>query len=140
MENPLYGKMIQGLALMLLSGVALSLSAQPPSFKRGAILYDTHCSSCHQKDGRGVPKLIPPLVETDYVSGDKTRLIQILLRGLNEPIVVLDEDYYSPMASFAHLSDTQIADILTYIRKHFGAGAGPISGAEVRLQRKRSSK
>lgn len=119
--------------------IALQLPAQPPALKRGAALYDTHCSSCHQKDGKGVPRLIPPLVGTDYVYGDKKRLIRILLNGLNEPIVVQEEEYYSPMASFGHLSDAEIADILTYVRKKFGAGAGPITVAEVGQQRKRSA-
>lgn len=119
---------------------AAETMAQPeknPTYKRGAALYQKHCASCHQADGKGVTRLIPPLVGTDYVSGDKLRLIRILLLGLNEPIVVQDEDYYSPMASFQHLSDVEIAEVLSYIRTRFGGGASPVLVKEVQQQRKK---
>lgn len=122
-------------------GLLLSIDqfAQSP-LKRGAVVYEKHCASCHQHDGAGVPRLIPPLVGASYVSGDKTQLIRILLDGLNEPIVVQDEEYFSPMASFAQLTNAEIADVLTYIRKQFGKGAGSIMESEVRLQRNKLRK
>ncbi len=111
-----------------------------PVLLRGAALYQKHCAACHQADGKGVTRLIPPLVGTDYVSGDKSRLIRILLQGLNEPIVVQEEEYYSPMASFQYLSDIESADVLTYIRTRFGGGASPVSVKEVQQQRKKLPK
>lgn len=120
--------------------VGLHLYGQPPQLKRGALLYEKHCASCHQKDGAGVPRLIPPLAGASYVSGDKTRLIRILLDGLNEPIVVQEEEYFNPMASFAYLTNVEIADVLTYVRKQFGNGAGPIQESEVRTQRNKARK
>lgn len=119
---------------------AIGQRPESPSFKRGAVLYEQHCSSCHQKDGNGVPRLIPPLVGTDYVSGDKPRLIRILLEGLNERIVVQEEEYYSPMASFKQLSDQQIADVLTFIRNRFGSTASTVRPQEVMIQRKKLKK
>lgn len=119
---------------------AIGQQLDNPSAKRGAVLYEQHCSSCHQKDGGGVPRLIPPLHGTDYVSGNKSRLIRILLEGLNEPIVVQEEEYYSPMASFQQLSDRQIADILTYIRARFGGNASAVTLQEVMIQRKKLKK
>lgn len=104
---------------------------------RGAALYQQHCASCHQTDGQGVTRLIPPLVGTDYVSGDKSRLIRILLKGLNEPIVVQDEEYFNPMASFQHLSDNEIAEILSFVRTRFGNGTTPVTAKEVQQQRKK---
>lgn len=111
-----------------------------PTYKRGAALYQQHCASCHQSDGKGVTRLIPPLTGTDYVSGDKGRLIRILLQGLNEPIVVQEEDYYSPMASFQHLSNVQLADILSFVRTRFGSGASYVRPEEVQQQRKKPPK
>ena len=119
---------------------AMTQGANPAVIKRGAQGYEQHCSSCHQRDGSGVARLIPPLVGTDYVNGNKSRLIRILLEGLNERIIVQDEEYYSPMASFQHLSDQQIADILTFIRARFGSGASPVSAKEVQGERKRLKK
>ena len=49
----------------------------------GARLYETRCASCHQFNGRGVPAQFPPLVGTEWVTGDKGRLIRVVLGGLS---------------------------------------------------------
>ena len=48
----------------------------------GKSVYAQYCLTCHQADGLGVDGLNPPLVKTDYVLGDKTRLVKVLLNGL----------------------------------------------------------
>jgi mono/diheme cytochrome c family protein len=106
----------------------------------GQQLYQKHCVTCHQSDGGGVPRMTPPLFGTDYTTGDKKRLISILLKGLNEPIEVQDENYFSPMASFSYLSDKEIASILTYIRTHFGNNASAITESDVATIRKTLAK
>ena len=70
------------------------------------------------------------------MTGDKKRLISILLKGLNEPIIVNDEEYYNPMASFSFLSDQQIAAVLTFIRTQFDNKSTSVSVQEVSLVRK----
>ena len=100
-------------------------------------LYQKYCVACHQSDGGGVPRMTPPLFGTDYTTGDKKRLISILLKGLNEPIEVQDENYFSPMASFSYLSNKEIASILTYIRTHFGNNASAITESDVATIRKK---
>ncbi|MFM7672702.1 MAG: c-type cytochrome [Bacteroidota bacterium] len=132
-------KSIYLLTLPIFLTLAHAQHTDSPSAKRGAILYEQHCTSCHQKDGNGVPRLIPPLQGAAYVTGDKTRLIRVLLLGLNERIEVLDEEYFSPMASFQQLSDQQLADMLTYVRARFGGRSSSVSVSEVRTQRKKSS-
>ena len=102
----------------------------------GQQLYQKYCLTCHQSDGGGVPRMTPPLFGTDYTTGDKKRLISIVLNGLNEPIEVQDENYFSPMASFSYLTDKEIASILTYVRTHFGNKAGPVTDKEVTAVRK----
>ena len=105
------------------------------SFAAGQQLYSRVCITCHQKDGGGVPRLNPPLIRTDYVLGDKSRLIQIVLKGLNKPIEIEDEMYTNPMPAQAALSDQQIADVLTYVRNSFGNKASAISPSEVKAIR-----
>jgi mono/diheme cytochrome c family protein len=88
-------------------------------------------------DGSGVPGLNPPLQKTDWVTGDKKRLINVLLKGLNDAITVNGEEYANPMPAQASLSDQQIADVLTYIRNSFGNKATAITPAEVKALRRK---
>ena len=103
--------------------------------KRGKQVYETTCIACHQKDGGGVPHLNPPLIKTEYVLGDKSRLIQIVLKGLNKPIEIEDETYTNVMPAQTQLNDQQIADVLTYVRSNFGNKASAITVAEVKAER-----
>ncbi|MFD1628294.1 c-type cytochrome [Pseudopedobacter beijingensis] len=102
------------------------------SYDRGSALYTQQCMVCHQADGNGVPNLNPPIRKTTYVNGDKTRLINILLKGLDEEIEINGEYYSNPMPPFNQLNDQQIADILTYIRNSFENKSGMITSAEVK--------
>lgn len=101
----------------------------------GKKVYDMYCQACHQADGNGVPRLNPPLAGTVYVTGSKTRLIDIVLNGLTDPVEINGEEYNNPMAAHSFLTDQQIADVLTYIRNSFGNKAGVITSAEVKKQR-----
>ena len=105
------------------------------NYKNGKEVYNKVCLSCHMEDGAGVPHLNPPLIKTSYVSGNKTKLIQIVLKGMNERVKIEDESYSNVMASHADLSDQQIADVLTYIRNSFGNKYGIVTATEVKAAR-----
>lgn len=113
--------------------------AQPVALA-GKGTYTTYCSVCHQADGKGVPGMNPPLANKEWVGGDKTKLIKIVLNGLNEPITVNGEKYQNVMASHDFLNDKQIADVLTYVRKSFGNDFEAITEAEVNEVRKNNKK
>ena len=104
--------------------------------ERGLKVYEASCLGCHQTDGVGVPSLNPPLVKTKWVLGDKKQLITLTLSGLQEPMEVNGETYANPMPSQAHLSDQDIADVLTYIRNSFGNKASAIAAGDVAKVRK----
>jgi mono/diheme cytochrome c family protein len=106
-----------------------------PSIAAGQQLYGKICITCHQKDGGGVPRLNPPLIKTSYVTGDKARLIKIVLKGLTTPLTIEDDDYTNPMPPQPQLTDQQIADVLTYVRNSFGNKASAITPAEVKAVR-----
>lgn len=105
------------------------------SIKRGQKVFEVTCIVCHQKNGGGVPRLNPPLRKTSYVLGDKSQLVQIVLKGLNEPIEIEGEQYTNNMPSFAQLSDQEIADVLTYVRNSFGNKASAVTPALVKAER-----
>ncbi|PSL24543.1 c-type cytochrome [Chitinophaga ginsengisoli] len=98
---------------------------------KGKVLYKQYCMTCHQENGTGVPRMNPPLVKTEYVLGDKKRLIGILLNGLNEDVEINGDYFTNPMPSQAALKDQEIADILSYVRNSFGNKASTVSVGEV---------
>ncbi|MEX2573135.1 MAG: PQQ-dependent sugar dehydrogenase [Balneolaceae bacterium] len=97
----------------------------------GETIYRTYCSACHQPDGQGLAGLFPPLAETDWVTGDKERLLSVIIRGLEEPIVVRGEEYHSLMPEHSYLTDEELAQVSTYIRQNLGNSAGPVTQREV---------
>jgi mono/diheme cytochrome c family protein len=100
----------------------------------GQVVYEQNCLSCHQANGSGVPGLNPPLRGVDWVTGDKTRLINVLLKGLQGKEID-GEAYDNVMPAHDFLTDQQLADVLTYIRSSFGNKAGEIKPEEIKAQR-----
>lgn len=99
--------------------------------RAGKMVYDSYCLPCHMSNGKGAPSMNPPLIGTDWVLGDKERLIKVVLQGLSEPVEIKGEIYQNVMASHSFLSDQQIADVLTFVRQSFGNNASKISASEV---------
>lgn len=128
------------LAICLMIIVALmSFTLRQPDMKasmqRGKKVYDTYCLTCHQVDGAGVPRMNPPLIKTTYVLGDKKRLINVILKGLNEEVEINGEYYDNPMPPQPQLTDQQVADVLTYVRNSFGNKGSAVTLAEVKIIR-----
>jgi mono/diheme cytochrome c family protein len=101
----------------------------------GERVYDSYCLPCHMGNGLGAPGMNPPLAGTEYVLGDKDRLIKVILQGLNEPIEIKGEIYQNVMASHSFLSDQQVADVLSYVRQSFGNDASEVTPEEVKQVR-----
>lgn len=110
-------------------------SASTSLNEAGRKVYSKNCQSCHMPDGGGVPGLNPPLAKTVWVTGDKKKLINVVLAGLEDPITVNGEEYTNPMPPQPLLTDKEIADVLTYIRNSFGNKASAIKETEVKAQR-----
>lgn len=100
----------------------------------GQAIYEQHCLACHQANGSGVPNLNPPLRGTDWVMGDKIRLINVLLKGLQGQEI--DGEFYdNAMPAHDFLDDAKIAGVLTYIRGNFGNKADAVTADEVKAVR-----
>ena len=101
----------------------------------GAQVYNTLCAACHGPDGKGLNGL-PPLVGSDWPKGPAARSIKIVLSGMEGPVEVAGKTYNVVMPpQGAVLSDEKIAAVLTYVRKAFAGGAGPVSVDEVKAAR-----
>lgn len=101
----------------------------------GGQLYNIFCSVCHQRDGKGNDRF-PPLDDSEWVIGDKTRLINVILQGLRGEIMVKGKSYNNAMPKLHMLKDEEISAILTFIRQNFGNNASPIGPEEVANVRK----
>lgn len=105
------------------------------SVARGKTVYAANCLACHQADGSGVPNLNPPLIQTAWVLGPKVILINQVLKGSKGKVEIEGDRFENAMPAQAHLSDQQIADVLTYVRNSFGNKASAVTTTEVRSER-----
>ena len=114
-----------------------TLAFNRPAFRHdGEALYLSRCMSCHQADGNGIAGVFPPLNGTEWVIGDKGRLIRIVLDGLMGETEVQGVTYSGAMPPWkAFLSDQEVADLLTYIRSAWENDASVVTPQEVALVR-----
>lgn len=115
------------------SGEEVLLSEQAlAQFARGRQKYLTSCAGCHGNDGNGVNRMGPPLLGSEWVTGNEVRLALIILHGMEGPVEVSGKLYDAPeilpvMPSHSTMDDASIAAILTYIRNEWGNQAEPVS-------------
>ncbi len=102
----------------------------------GQQIYQTYCVACHLINGKGDGSRFPPLDSSEYVVGDKNRLINILLNGLQQQITVNGKQFNGLMPSHSFLSDSDLALVLTYIRQNFNNKSGAVAAEDVAAQRK----
>ena len=106
----------------------------------GKAVYNTYCLACHMEDGKGIPGMNPPLVDTEWISGENERLIKVVLNGMTDPIEIDGKTYSNIMAPHNFLSDEDIAGVLTFVRTNFGNNYPPISPEEVKVVRENNDK
>ena len=138
--------LIIGLALLSLSAAAQKKSvpkakpavsgASAAVLAEGKAVYAKNCLTCHMADGYGVQGMNPPLIKTEYVLGEKPRLIKVILNGM-QGVDIDDEPYHGAMPSHDFLTDQQIAAVLTYVRNSFGNKASAVQADEVKTLRKK---
>jgi mono/diheme cytochrome c family protein len=110
------------------------------SVAAGQKIYLQYCLSCHQMDGGGVPNMNPPLIKTSYVSGDKIKLIKVVLNGFTTSVDIDGQSYSNNMPAQVALKDQEIADVLTYVRNSFGNKYPAIKLADVKLAKANNKK
>lgn len=93
--------------------------AEKALFEKGRAVYNTICFACHQPSGLGLPGLAPTLVGSDWVTGPADRLVRIVLQGLTGPIEVNGTKWQLEMPAVTHLSDEELAAVLTYVRREW---------------------
>ena len=91
----------------------------------GETLFKSMCTGCHQADGRGVAGVFPPLAGKGKIKVGGTI-------------------YQSEMPPFGHLSDSDIAALVNYVRNAWGndklntKALAPVEAAKVAAAREKS--
>jgi mono/diheme cytochrome c family protein len=98
----------------------------------GAEIYRKSCSSCHQENGQGLPKVFPSLVGNDVVlSDDPSEQIKTILFGLNGK-TINGVKYNTPMPGMAdQLSDEEVAAVINHERSSWGNNSRLIKPEQV---------
>ena len=113
--------------------LALPAGAQDDS---GKTLYQTNCAACHQADGKGLTGAFPPLAGYDWIAArTPTEVASSILTGIQGEMVVNGVTYNNIMPAQSHLSDAEIAEIVTYVLNTWDNPGGKITAAEVQAER-----
>lgn len=117
-------------------GAVTSLTAAEKALvHKGEVVFRGACAACHQLDGRGQQGLAPPLRNSEWVTGPGERLARIALHGVRGPIEVDGETWDLEMPGQGHLSDKELAQVLSYLRRAFGHQASCVDVATVKRVR-----
>ncbi|WP_276367008.1 cytochrome c [Chryseolinea sp. H1M3-3] len=84
-------------------------------FIQGKQLYLSHCSNCHQENGKGLGLLYPPLDTSDYMQSQMENVLCLIRNGKKGELIVNGKKFNQPMPGISTLSDLEVAEIATYI-------------------------
>lgn len=106
----------------------------PPAdqLARGEGIYERTCAACHQRGGSGVDGAFPPLDGSARATGSPEHVIRIVLHGLTGPVDVPGKiTVNSLMPPVLGLTDSEIADVITFVRHAWTNDAPGVSADEV---------
>jgi len=92
---------------------------------KGEQVYAANCVACHQATGKGLPPAFPPLAGSKMANGPKAAQVAIVLKGKPG----------TAMASFAQLSDADLAAVITHTRLAWGNKGDAVMPSEIKAAR-----
>ena len=100
-------------------------------YAEGELLYLQQCSNCHQKNGKGLGLLYPPLDSSDYMDNHLTEIMCLIKNGTTGEMVVNGKRFNHEMPGLPLLTELEIAEISTYIYNSWGRQHGLVDVNEV---------
>jgi len=97
----------------------------------GKDVFQRTCSACHGAEGKGLPGAFPPLAGSDWLAAQPEQAIEVVLQGLSGPIEVNGKKYNAVMPPLPHLTDAEVADVLTFVLNDWDNPGGEIQAAQV---------
>jgi mono/diheme cytochrome c family protein len=112
---------------------------------KGAALFKSTCQTCHGPDGNGIKSLAPALNNSEWVKGNKNKLISIVLFGLTGPVIVNGTLQQPPdingempaMGANPELTDDDIAQVISFIRRAWNNNGDNVGIDDVKKVRER---
>jgi mono/diheme cytochrome c family protein len=102
-------------------------------WERGRKQFAVSCAVCHSLSGLGEDGKGPPFVDSEWVLGSEERLVRIVLNGVHGPIKVVGKTYNNgDMPAVLTMTNAEIAEALTYVRREWGNIAAPVDPATVK--------
>jgi len=93
--------------------------------EKGSQIYRAKCMNCHRKNGEGLPKVFPPLAQSDFLENELEEAIRMVKYGSGKEIIVNGQKYKSYMPS-SGLNDRDITLVFNYILNSWGNEYGLI--------------
>jgi len=92
----------------------------------GEKIYARLCSSCHGFTGEGRSGLAPALRNGITVSGDISGLLNVVMNGRKDTLMV---------AFKKNMTDDELAAVISYVRERFGPADRKLSAADIAMAR-----
>ncbi len=98
----------------------------------GKAAFLANCAACHQPEGAGLPGAFPPLAGSDFLQKNSPeKIAEFVLKGYSGKLVVNNVEYNNVMPAMSHLTDGDIANIITYVFNSWGNPGGEITAEKV---------
>lgn len=113
-------------------GRVAATQSDAASSQRGEKIYDQRCAYCHGVAGEGEPGKFPSLAgNRSVLMATPTNLIQIVRQGEFQPTTVRNPRPYGMPPFGQVLDDSEILDVLTFVRSSWGNAARAVTSADM---------
>jgi mono/diheme cytochrome c family protein len=107
-------------------------AAAEAMLKQGAQLYKDNCAQCHGADGRGVPRIYPPLAGNRSLADvSAINPVRMVLNGGFPPSTGGNPRPYGMPPFGVAMSDAEVAAVVSFIRTSWGNKGTLVSADEV---------
>ena len=112
-------RLVVSMQLIICSIIMSSCAIKDTKFQQyyiqGEQLYIKNCSNCHQKNGKGLGLVYPPLDKSDYLDKNFEDVLCLTKYGKKGELLVNGEIFNKTMPGIPTLTDLEVAEIATYI-------------------------
>ena len=100
---------------------------------QGEQLFIEHCSNCHQKSGKGLGLLYPPVDQSDFIDTNAAKVLCLIRNGIAGELIVNGKSFNKEMPAIPSLTDLEIAEITTYLYNTWGRKRGIVEVKEASI-------